>query len=251
MLSPEIWHRRYQQQAGWTAALRSHLFNLVGLTEGGRTLEVGCGTGAVTADLAHRYPVSSFGVDWNHEFLRVAADQDPLTRYACADAHVLPFADTVFDVVLTHMFFLWIPEPDIVMTEILRALRPSGWVLALAEPDYGGRIDYPKELEELGRLQAKALSRQGTFPQRGRELASLFLRAGLTNVESGVLGGQWRSTEVLDGFEEEWQVLRADLESTVPAEDLIRFYAADRRARQAGERILYVPTWYAIGQKPV
>lgn len=251
MLSPEIWHRRYQQQAGWTAALRSHLFDLAGLDRGGRSLEVGCGTGAVTADLARRNPVSSFGVDWNHEFLRLAAEQDPLTRYACADAHFLPFSGAGFDAIFAHMFFLWIAEPENVVAEILRTLRPGGWVLALAEPDYGGRIDFPSELEELGRLQTEALSRQGAFPRRGRELPSLFLRAGLTRVESGVLGGQWRSAEALEGFEEEWQVLRADLEGTVPAAELARFYEADRRARQAGERILYVPTWYALGQKPV
>ena len=250
MLSPEAWHHRYQQQAGWTAVLRSHLFDQIGLGKGGSTLEVGCGTGAVTADLARRYPVSSFGIDWNHDFLRLAADQDPLTRYACADAHVLPFADTVFDAVLAHMFFLWIAEPENVLAEILRTLRPGGWVLALAEPDYGGRNRFPLKTGEISRPPARAPPRQGAFPRRGREMASFFMKAGLTRVECGVMGGQWRSAEALDGLEEEWRVLRADLEGFVPAAELARFYAADKRARQAGERILYVPTWYAIGQKP-
>jgi len=249
MLSPENWHRRYQQQAGWTAALRSHLFSQIGLGEGGSVLEVGCGTGAVTADLARRYPVASFGVDWNLEFLRLAAHHDPLTRYTCADAHFLPFAGAIFDVIFAHMFFLWISDEDRIMAEILRTLRPGGWVLALAEPDYGGRIDYPPDLAALGRLQAEALSRQGAKPQRGRELASIFLRAGLTRVESGVLGGRWRTAEALDGLEDEWLVMRADLEGLVSTGELARFYEVDKSAREAGDRILFVPTWYAIGQK--
>ncbi len=40
--------------------------------------------------------------------------------------------------------------------EMVRVTRPHGFVLALAEPDYGGRIDYPSELSTIGNWQIEA-----------------------------------------------------------------------------------------------
>jgi SAM-dependent methyltransferase len=249
MLTPLAWHRRYLQQAGWTAALRRHLYERIGLQAGQRTLEVGCGTGAVTVDLAAGMGVSSFGLDLLPEYLQVARRADPLTRFVRADAYAIPFPPGAFDAILSHMFLLWIANPAALLQEITRVLLPGGWVLALAEPDYGGRIDFPTELSELGRFQSEALSRQGAFPQRGRELAGLFMTAGLEEVESGLLGGQWQAGQAMQGFEDEWQVLRSDLGGTVDASRLEMLYDRDRQARQEGSRILFVPTFYAIGRK--
>lgn len=242
------WHQRFSQQAGWTAPIRRHLFERIGLAEGTRVLEVGCGTGAITADLSKTGRFVTFGLDLQRDFLAIAQQVDPRSRYLQADAFFTPFQSACFDAVCCHMFLLWIPDPLAMLTEMRRVTRAGGWILALAEPDYRGRIDFPPPLEQLGRLQADALARQGARANQGRELAGLFSTSGLNQVESGVLGGQWQSATGLDGFEQEWQVLRADLAGWLPSGELERFQEADRIARQQGERVLFVPTFYAIGQ---
>ncbi len=249
MFGPRAWHKRYQQQAGWTAALRRHLFERIGLQPHHHTLEVGCGTGAVTADLAASQGKSSYGLDLSLEYLQIARREDPTSHYLCADANAIPLPSASFDVVYCHMFLLWIAHPAALLAELMRVIRPGGWLLALAEPDYGGRVDFPGALSELGRLQTESLSRQGAFPNRGRELAHLFLTAGLNQVETGLLGGQWRADQAMQGFEDEWQVLRSDLAGFVDPARLDALYHLERQSRQEGSRILFVPTFYAIGRK--
>jgi SAM-dependent methyltransferase len=250
MLSDRQWDERYRQQAGWTQALREHIFQSIGLTPGQRVLEVGCGTGAVTAHLVQKYPVHVFGLDHNAGFLSLAREEQPGVGFVCADALNIPFRSRSFDVTLSHMFLLWMSEPQGALAEMRRVTRAGGWLLALAEPDYRGRIDYPQGLEDLGRLQAGALRRQGANPDRGRELAHLFIEAGLVQVKSGLLGGQFTAAQAMQGFEEEWQVIQADLEGQDDPAVMDGLRRLDEAARRKGERILFVPTFYAIGKVP-
>jgi len=78
-----------------------------------------------------------------------------------------------------------------------RITRPGGAVLALAEPDYGGRIDYPIKLAQMGKWQIESLRLQGADPLMGRKLATIFNSAGFDSVETGVLGGQWSPIRLL------------------------------------------------------
>jgi hypothetical protein len=123
-------------------------------------------------------------------------------------------------------------------------------VLVLAEPDYGGRIDYPEELSQLGRWQKAALHRQGADPLMGRRLRAVLQQAGLADIETGVLGGQWKTPPPPEDFEREWAVLKSDLADSVPDDIIKRFYRLDQTARVRGERLLFVPTFYAWGGVP-
>jgi hypothetical protein len=130
-----------------------------------------------------------------------------------------------------------------------RAVRPGGWVLALAEPDYGGQIRYPEALDGLGRLQTMSLERQGANPVIGRRLMALFLDAGLEQVESGLIGGEWRARSGDSAnLAEEWQVIEHDLAGWISAAELERYRKLDEAAARRGDRILFVPTFYAIGR---
>jgi hypothetical protein len=121
-------------------------------------------------------------------------------------------------------------------------------VLALAEPDYGGRIDYPPELAELGRLQVASLRQQGAEPELGRRLIGLFTNLGLESVEVGVLGAQWSGAISATEWESEWAVLRSDLGDSLPPSQLERLSQLDALAWQSGVRVLFVPTFYAWGK---
>ncbi len=237
------------QQAGWTGQLRRYLLNRLNLDRKSRVLEVGCGTGAITAALSEETPARIFGLDLNLSFLGLARQHDRETAFCGGNALALPFPDRCFSAVVCHFFLLWIADPACALTEMARVTRPGGAIIALAEPDYGGRVDFPPQLDELGNRQAEALRQQGAAPGRGRELAGLFHAVGLQAVETGVLGGQWQGPPNLADIEAEWATLEADLAGSVPAELLAEFKKIDLAAWQAGSRVLFVPTFYAVGKK--
>lgn len=266
------WHARFKQQARWTEGLRRYLFERSGLAPGQRLLEVGCGTGAVLVGLAQS-GCRLHGLDLDREFLQQAqinlsATQtgDVYTHTAPGlptpkpllpapaslvqgDAHHLPYAGGSFDLAYCHFLLLWVSDPAQALREVRRVLRPGGWALALAEPDYGGRVDYPEALIPLGELQEAALRRQGAETRLGRRLGALFHRAGFSDVETGVLGGQWRLAPALEEQAQEWAVLQADLGAEIPAAELDRLRQIEARAWLQGERVLFVPTFYAVGRK--
>jgi SAM-dependent methyltransferase len=241
------WHSRFTQQARWTAELRRYLFGQAGLDSTKHTLEIGCGTGAILATLSGRHE-NLFGLDINGAFLKQAARHAPGATLIQGDAHSLPFAGGQFDCVYCHFTLLWVADPLRVLSEARRLLRLGGWALALAEPDYGGRIDYPEALAEPGRLQAESLRRQGADIRLGRRLGALFHQAGLQNIETGVVSGQWRESPSPADLDQEWEVLEADLQGMLSSQEIARLRQIDRHAWQSGERLLFVPTFYAIGQ---
>lgn len=248
-LSASQWHQRFQQQAAWTESVRGYLLAQAGLPAQARILEVGCGSGVITAALNGYAHGNVYGLDLNREFLALAGSHDPLTRFTCGDARDLPFATATFDAVVCHYFLLWVAQPAAALAEMVRVTRPSGAVIACAEPDYGGRIDYPAQFAEIGRLQSAALREQGADPEMGRKLSGLFHAAGLHDIASGLLGGQWKNPPAPEPMALEWDVIQADLGGKIPQERLDQLREEDAAAWQSGERVLFVPTFYAIGRK--
>ena len=254
------WRTRFQQQARWTRSLRQYLLPRAGLQKSLRLLEVGCGPGAILDEIKQQvsgaeteFPLSNnlqfHGLDIRHDYLAYYASQNPAAPLIQGDAHSLPYRSGAFDLVICHFLLLWVNDPTRVLEEMRRVCRQGGSVLALAEPDYGGRIDYPAALARLGGLQTEAIRKQGADPETGRKLGWMFSQAGLSDIEVGVLGGQWRTELSENEWDLEWQVLRQDL-GDILSEAAWRAVEEDgRQANQSGSRILYVPTFYAWGRK--
>lgn len=249
LTTPEQWHQRFIQQSTWTAPVRQYLLSRVNIPSAGKLLEVGCGTGAVCASLAGAGSFTCIGLDFNLAYLRFAAQHSRAARFTAGNALQIPFAENGFDAVVCHFLLLWIPAPAQALREMARCTRPGGAVIAFAEPDYGGRIDFPPPLDELGRLQTSALRGQGADPNMGRQLSGLFHAAGLRDVETGLLGGQWSTAPDLEERASEWATTESDLAGKVPPERIHQLRQADEQAWQAGQRVLFVPTFYAIGWK--
>ena len=120
------------------AMLESYLSEIE-FRSGARVLEVGCGTGPVTRALACRPGVSeAVGLDPSPGVPRqgreLTGDATKL-RFEQGDGRSLPFADEDFDVVVLHTTLCHIPEPERVLTEAFRVVRPQG-TLAVCDGDY-------------------------------------------------------------------------------------------------------------------
>ena len=242
------WHRRFSQQASWTRDLRNYLFERAGLQNARRVLDVGCGTGVLEIELTNRTSARFYGLDIDRVRLIQAVHHAPTVCFTHANAFHLPFPDAWFDITFCHFLLLWVAQPMQVVAEMKRVTRPGGFVLALAEPDYGGRIDYPTDLEIIGQMQLVALRRQGADPLTGRKLAGIFHQVGFQDTETGLMGGQWKAAPPKDDFALEWSVIQSDLAESTSPENLERLRAIDAFAWQQGERVLFVPTFYALGQ---
>lgn len=240
------WHARFVQQAAWTRDLRVYLLKRAGLPRARRVLEVGCGTGAILAELSTRAAVH--GLDLEPAHLSQAIIHAPGAFLTCGDAHALPYPPRTFDITFCHFLLLWVRDPQRTLSEMARVTRRGGYALAMAEPDYCQRIDHPPELALLGRWQTESLWRQGADPKIGSRLAALFAQAGIRLIETGTLRGREKRPLTLEERETEWAVLEADLAGFVPAEEIHKMRLRDAQAWERGERVLFVPTHYAWGQ---
>lgn len=237
-----FWSARYRNQVGWTGELRRYALARCGLPKDACLLDVGCGYGALLEALSADGYTHLAGADIDLPSLSEIPGSNIRT---CADGLNLPFTSGSFDACLCHFYLLWVADPLTALREMARVTRPGGWLLALAEPDYGARVDEPAELKALGELQTQSLYRQGATPTLGAQLVELFQQAGLVVAESGVL------EQGTPDPSQEWQVLAADLQGILNQAELERWRELDAAAWQSGCRVLHVPVHYAIGKIPL
>lgn len=242
------WHQRYLAQADWTQHIRQHILKTIKPHSKTQILEVGSGTGAILESLRSEGYRNLTGVDIDLPSLSFSKSTQFTFKLLQADGHHLPFSQDCFEISLCHYLLMWTKSPALILREMNRVTKPGGWVLALAEPDHQRRIDYPPPLEALGHYQTQALKEQGVDISMGRKLRSLFHETGLQDVEAGLLGAEWHQKQDPSGDETEWVMLRADLESRLTIDALRDFQKADRQARQERKRILFIPTFYALGR---
>ena len=248
-MAPQVdWHARYLQQAGWTSKTRKYLYEKADFIKAHRILEVGCGTGALLTEFPALTTAGIHGIDISLDNARMAHQNASAAGITCGDGHHLPFPDGSFDIVFCHFLLLWVESPTSVLKEMKRVTRPGGVLLAMAEPDYAGRIDYPPELVPLGKWQAELLLKQGADPDAGRKLKGWFVSAGIVPIESGIMAGGWSGFPSPEEQEMEWSVIESDLAGTIPPAEIRRIKSMDEKAWASGERVLFVPTFYTWGR---
>ena len=103
-----------------------HIRALTGIENFGDVLDVGCGTGQSTravAQIARRV----VGIDNSADMLAHSAPL-PRVEYQRADAELLPFADSSFDLITVGLAFHWFDQPRF-LREARRVLKPAGWLV--------------------------------------------------------------------------------------------------------------------------
>ncbi|MGI6207236.1 MAG: methyltransferase domain-containing protein [Anaerolineae bacterium] len=98
-------------------------------SSGSSCLDIGCSAGHITERLALRFRLC-VGVDVDRAALQAAAQRAPTDsphpHYALASGTELPFPAETFDVVCCNQVYQYVPEPEALMAEIRRVLRPGG-----------------------------------------------------------------------------------------------------------------------------
>jgi SAM-dependent methyltransferase len=251
-LSVTEWHDRFQVQSQWTKEARHYLYSKANIFDSHQILDVGCGTGILCKELNSFTSSRKIGIDIDIINLDFAKNHSPTTEFLVADAHQIPFSSNTFSCTYCHFLLLWVENPQQVISEMKRVTKPGGTLLVLAEPDYGGRIDYPQKFSILGDWQVDALLSQGANPFFGRQLSSLLHHSGLIEIQVGVIGAQWTEPPSEQSIQSEWGVIRSDVEALEDNSEVLdtmeSLYKADLEAWERGERVLYVPTFYAIGK---
>ena len=148
----------YARRSGLQAAMANEVLALLELDGSERILDVGCGDGRITAEIAARVPQGSVvGVDRSHDMVSFASkhfdpEVHPNVRFEVADAASLPFRGE-FDLVVSFNALHWLPEQDAPLRSIRAALRPEGLAQLRLVP-IGARKSLENVLEET-RLTAR------------------------------------------------------------------------------------------------
>lgn len=181
------------------------------LREGMSLLDVGCGPGTITVDLAERVaPGRVVGVDASAvalEMARTVAAQRNLSDivFADGDAYALDAADGEFDVVHAHQLLHHLGRPVDALREFGRVAGADG-IVALREVDYGGVVFFPEvpAMAEWRELFIRVGHALGGEPSAGRRLLGWAREAGLGDIRPSASVWLYANPEDRSWFADSW-----------------------------------------------
>ncbi len=214
----------------WSRLVARVFVEWLGVSPGGRWIDVGCGTGALTETiLAVASPASVEGVDPSTSYVEHAKAHvvDARARFVVGDSRELPQESVSADGVVSGLVLNFIPQPVLAVTEMARVVRPGGTIAAYV-------WDYADRMELLRRFwdAAIALDPRAAGVDEGRRfpicrpemLGALFRESGLTRVEARAID----VPTVFKDFDDFWAPF---LGGQGPAPTYVMSLSEDRRSR--------------------
>ncbi|CAK7279686.1 class I SAM-dependent methyltransferase [Streptomyces misionensis] len=189
-------HESVLRSHTWRTAANSAGYLLGSLKPHMRILDIGCGPGTITADLAELVPDGRVtGVDRAPGVLeqaqRTAAARGlDNVDFAVADVHALDYPDDTFCVVHAHQVLQHVGDPVRALREMRRVTRPGGFI-AVRDADYAAMTWYPAVpgLDDWLELYERVARANGGEPDAGRRLVSWARAAGLRDITA--TSGTW------------------------------------------------------------
>jgi len=183
-MSFDVAAEAYDRYMGaWSRRLSPQLVELAGVRPGHRVLDVGCGPGALIAELASRLgPEVVSAVDPSESFVAAASTRYPGVEVRKATAESLPYPDATFDAALAQLVVHFMANPVAGLAEMARVTRPGG-VAAACVWDYAGdRGPLGPFWEAARRMDPGVDDESGLAGTREGHLTELFTAAGLGDV---------------------------------------------------------------------
>jgi SAM-dependent methyltransferase len=172
----------------WSAPLSGVFLDFAELPADPRVVDVGCGTGVLTAELVHHYGAAAVSaIDPSPPFVEATRRRAPEVDVREGAAEALPYPDDAFDAALCQLVVHFMADPVAGLGEMARVTRPGGVVAATVWDSYGDRGPlslFWHAAQDAGYTGAGEALRPGS---RDGDLARLFTEAGLSEVTDGRL----------------------------------------------------------------
>lgn len=224
------------------------------LHRGATVLDVGCGPGTITVDLARIVaPGRVVALDTEIGMLQATAalaterQLDNVT-VVLADATALPWPDATFDIVHLHQVLQHVPDPRAVLRECRRVCRPGG-IVAARDADYAGFLWSPldPDLERWHTLYEQVARASGGEPDAGRYLLEWASDAGFREVIASASTWVFATPAERAWWGESWarRALQSGFATTALATQLARRDELDAISR-AWLRWAHAPTGWLL-----
>jgi SAM-dependent methyltransferase len=188
-VSFEVAADAYTQFMGrFSEPLAAEFVTFVGVRDGQHVLDVGCGPGALTAELVERLgPSAVSAADPSAPFVAAISSLLPGVEVRRATAEQLPFEDDSFDCAIAQLVVHFMTDPVAGLSEMARVTRRGGLVAACVWDHAGGGGPLSVFWQGVNRLDPQARDESGLAGAREGHLAQLFDQAGLQDVKSSAL----------------------------------------------------------------
>ena len=205
-------------------------------------LDVGCGPGMIMKLLEELLDVH--GIDIDPEMVEACTSKSLRVKQAAAEE--LPFEDGSFDIVYCSFLLLWVKDPKKVVSEMKRV--SNRWIICMAEPDFGARLDYPDELLPLSELIIDGIRQDGGDPFVGRKLREAFSACGM-EADIGIHPGIWSLDKLRAESTDEWRYIDMTIPPGTKGPELEKAREAWNSALENGTLFQFNPIFYAFGKK--
>ena len=191
----------YDQFMGrYSRPLAPEFADFAGVAAGQRALDVGCGPGALTAELVKRLGADSVcAVDPSESFVAAVRARQPGVSVQRAAAEELPFEEQLFDTALAQLVVHFMADPVGGLREMARVTRKGGVVAACVWDHAGGQGPLSVFWAAARELDPNVADESQLAGARQGHLAELFAAAGVHEVEESLL-----SMDVEHPSFEEW-----------------------------------------------
>ena len=237
----------------YSATLSPQLADLAGVAAGQRAVDVGCGSGMLTAELVARLGAASVAaIDPSESFVEAIGTRFPGVDVRRGTAEDLPFGESEFDAALSQLVVHFMRDAVAGLREMARVTRPGGAVAASVWDTAGGRAPFSPFWRAAVALDPHARDEMAVVGGRAGHLEALFAQAGFADVR----GVEHAAAVEHPTFEDWWEPFTLGVG---PAGGYLVGIDAERQAavrerclQDLGDGPFTIPTvvWAAAGVSP-